>query len=505
MTTNYKHLLWALMALAVLSTATISIAHSAPRYTSSRFGSYWRNLAPVISGTPATAVAAGSTYSFTPVATDPEGNALTYTIRNRPAWATFSATSGQLRGTPQSANTGTYSNIVISVSDGRRTASLAPFSITVTAPPGTSPTPTNSAPTITGTPPTTARQGAQYVFQPTAADANTDPLTFAIANRPAWATFNVNTGALLGTPGPSAVGTYGNIVISVSDGKASASLPAFGIAVTAANTPPTITGTPPTTATAGTQYAFTPTANDANGDALTFSITNRPAWATFSTSTGRLQGTPTAANTGNFSNIGISVSDGQASTPLPAFTITVGALNTAPTISGTPATSVMQGTQYTFQPTANDADGEALTFSIVNKPVWATFSTSTGRLQGTPGAGNVGTTSGIIIAVSDGKASKALPAFNLAVQATASGSVTLIWQPPTQNEDGSALTNLAGFKVYWGTSLGAYPNSVTLNNPGLASYVVDNLVPGTYFFVMTSVNSAGTESQRSNAASKTIL
>jgi hypothetical protein len=126
-------------------------------------------------------------------------------------------------------------------------------------------------------------------------------------------------------------------------------------------------------------------------------------------------------------------------------------------------------------------------------------------LQGTPGAGNVGTTSGIIIAVSDGKASKALPAFNLAVQATASGSVTLIWQPPTQNEDGAALTNLAGFKVYWGTSLGAYPNSVTLNNPGLASYVVDNLVPGTYFFVMTSVNSAGTESQRSNAASKTIL
>ncbi len=199
------------------------------------------------------------------------------------------------------------------------------------------------------------------------------------------------------------------------------------------------------------------------------------------------------------------MSDGQNSAQLPSFAITVGAAsNTAPTISGTPPAAVIQGTQYAFQPTATDVNGDVLTFSIVNKPAWASFTTSTGRLQGTPGAGDVGTTSGIVIAVTDGKASTALAAFTITVQATAGGSATLSWQPPTQNTDGSALTNLAGFKVYWGTSQGAYPNSVTLNNPGLASYVVGNLVPGTYFFVVTSLNASGSESARSNPASKTI-
>jgi hypothetical protein len=370
----------------------------------------------------------------------------------------------------------------------------------VTAPPAT-----NIAPTISGAPPTTSTVGTQYVFQPTAADANGDPLTFAIANRPAWATFNASTGALSGTPTSTSVGTFGTIVISVSDGTLSASLPAFAITVGSANTPPAITGTPATTVTVGTQYAFTPGASDANGDTLTFSIVNKPTWAAFTASTGRLQGTPVAANVGTFANIVISVNDGQSSTQLPAFTITVSpAPNTAPTISGAPPTSVMQGTQYAFQPTANDADGDVLTFSIANKPAWATFTTSTGRVQGTPGPADVGTTSSIVITVTDGKASAALAAFNIAVQATAAGSATLSWQPPTQNADGSALTTLAGYKVYWGTSQGTYPNSVTLNNPGLATYVVGNLVSGTYFFVVTSFNTAGAESARSNSASKVI-
>ena len=457
---------------------------------------------PVISGTPAGSVVAGGTYSFLPTASDPEGKVLTFTIRNRPVWATFSSVTGRLLGTPQTANVGTYSDIVIAASDGRKTASLAPFSIVVTAPPSSAPT--NSVPTISGTPSTSVRASTSYVFQPTAADADGDPLAFTIANRPTWANFSTTSGALLGTPGATSVGTYSNIVISVSDGKASKALPAFAITVNPSNTAPTISGTPPTAATVGQAYSFTPTARDVDGNTLTFSITNRPSWATFSTTSGRLQGTP--ASVGTSGNIVISVSDGQASAQLPAFSINVGAAaNTAPRISGTPATSVLQDTSYTFQPTATDVDNNALTFSIVNKPTWATFSPSTGRLQGTPSAANVGsTTSGIIIAVSDGTAATALPAFSITVLATATGSATLSWQPPTQNQDGSPLTNLAGFRVYWGTSPGTYPNSVLLSNPGLTTYVVGNLVAGTHYFTMTAVNASGIESAKATPASKTI-
>ncbi len=456
------------------------------------------NTPPTISGTPPTSATAGTAYTFTPAASDANGDTLTFSITNKPSWATFSSSTGRLQGTPASGDVGTDANIVIGVSDGQDSAQLSTFAITVSAAP-------NHAPTISGTPSTTATQGTAYSFQASAADADSDPLTFSITNRPTWATFNVNTGVLQGTPGASNAGTFSNIVISVSDGKASASLAAFSITVAGSNTPPTISGTPPSTGTVGTQYTFTPTAADANGDTLTFSITNKPSWATFTTSTGRLQGTPASGNTGAFAGIVISVSDGQASAQLPAFTITVSAPpNRAPTISGTAPTAVMQGTAYTFTPTASDPDGDALSFSITNKPSWATFNTSTGRLQGTPTAGDVGTTTGVVIGVSDGTLSASLAAFNVTVQAVATGSATLSWTPPTQNTDGSPLMDLAGYKVYWGTSQGNYPNSVTLNNPGLTTYMVDNLVPGTYFFVASAFNTGGTESSLSGVASKTI-
>jgi len=459
------------------------------------------NSPPTISGAPMTSVAAGTAYSFVPTADDPDDNPLTFSIAGKPAWATFNMQTGALTGTPPTGTTGNFPGIIISVSDGSASAALPAFAINVTAPT------TNRPPTISGTPATNAKQGTAYAFQPTAADADNDPLTFTIANRPAWATFNGSTGRLSGTPGATNIRTYSNIVISVSDGKASASLPAFAIVVASSNTPPTISGTPPTTATVGTQYTFTPTANDVDaGSTLTFNIANKPVWATFNTANGQLQGTPTA--TGTFANVTISVSDGQDAAQLAPFTIIVSpGANHAPTISGTPATSVMQSSAYAFTPTASDADsGDTLTFTIVNKPSWAQFNTTTGALTGTPSAANVGTTTGIVISVSDGKVSTptALAAFNIAVVATATGSATLTWNPPTTNTDGSALTDLTGYKIYWGTTQGSYPNSVTVNSPGISSYVVTNLVASTYFFVVTSLSASGGESAYSAPASKTI-
>src|SRR4030095_2627378 len=105
-------------------------------------------------------------------------------------------------------------------------------------------------------------------------------------------TFSPTTGRLSGTPTSTQVGTYSNIVISVSDGTASPSLAAFSVAVPAVpNRAPTITGQPTATVTAGQAYSFTPAASDADGDVLTFSIQNRPVWATFSPPPGGLAAT----------------------------------------------------------------------------------------------------------------------------------------------------------------------------------------------------------------------
>jgi hypothetical protein len=178
--------------------------------------------------------------------------------------------------------------------------------------------------------------------------------------------------------------------------------------------------------------------------------------------------------------------------------------NSAPTIAAVPAATVKAGTAYSYTPTASDADGDALTFSATGLPSWATFNTSTGTLSGTPGQGDVGSTYSITISVTDGHSTTSA---NLAVTvvATATGSATLTWTPPTQNTDGSQLTDLAGYRVYWGTTQGNYPNSVTLSNAGLSTYVVDQLTPATWYFVVTALNSQGAESQFSNMASKLVL
>ncbi len=269
---------------------------------------------------------------------------------------------------------------------------------------------------------------------------------------------------------------------------------------------PTISGRPPAQVNANSQYSFTPTANDPDGDNLTFSVSGLPSWASFSTSTGRLSGTPSTNDAGSYTNIIISVTDGQASANLSAFSITVvvTSSNSGPTISGNPPAQVNANSQYNFTPTASDPDGDNLTFSVSGLPGWASFDTSNGRISGTPGDADVGTYSGIAITVSDGSASATLGPFSITVNSISLGSVTLSWTPPTQNEDGTQLTDLAGYWIYWGTTPGSYPDSVKIDNPGLTSYVVENLVPGTYEFVATSFNASGIESVYSNPATKVV-
>lgn len=484
---------WSLF-VAMLVLVVSPHAQAAYRYT---------NLPPTISGTSPLDVVVGQTYSFTPTASDPEGRTLVFSIYGLPQWAKFDRYTGRLTGVPGSANVGTSGKIVIAVSDKKTMAYLPEFRITVRTATTSATTTTNAAPQISGSPSGTGTVGVAYSFQPTASDANGDALTFRIANQPAWATFNTATGLLSGTP--TVAGTYSSISISVSDGTTSTALAAFSIVVAAPvtqNTAPTISGTPTTTVVAGTAYAFQPVANDADGNTLGFSIANKPAWASFSTTTGRLSGTPTTAAT--HAGITISVSDGTASTSLPAFTLNVTApANLAPVISGTPVTSISAGGSYSFTPVASDPDGNALTFSIANKPGWASFNTANGQLTGVPTLADVGTYSGISITVTDGIAGATLGSFAITVSQVSVGSATLSWIPPSQNTDGTALTNLSGFRIYYGTSAGALTQTISINNASVSTYIVDNLSAATWYFAVKAVAN-GVESDLSNVASKVV-
>lgn len=272
--------------------------------------------------------------------------------------------------------------------------------------------------------------------------------------------------------------------------------------------PPSIWGDPEQSVLVGSQYVFIPDADDADGDVLTFEIANQPGWADFDEFSGQLHGIPAADHVGTAENIVISVTDDTSVVSLPNFSITVNPVeappsggdddedppSSPPTISGQPNDSVVVGTAYSFQPTASDPDNDTLSFSIVNKPVWAGFDTVTGRLEGTPDSGDVGTTEGIELSVTDGSAIDSLDPFAITVVAAGPVSYTVEWAAPTLNDDGTPLTDLAGYRIFYGTVSGGYNQEIAINSPGVTSYQIENLAPGTYFLVMTSINSAGVES-----------
>ena len=159
---------------------------------------------------------------------------------------------------------------------------------------------------------------------------------------------------------------------------------------------------------------------------------------------------------------------------------------------------------YEFVPTASDADGDTLTFDVQSKPNWANFDLSTGRLYGQPTLADVGEYTDIVVSVSDSTSSISLPAFTVSVTATALDTVTLSWTAPTQNSDGSALTDLAGYKIYYRKNSGSYDQAVRLDNPSITTFVVEQLSPATYYFAATAFNSTGVESSFSTEVVRTV-
>lgn len=178
--------------------------------------------------------------------------------------------------------------------------------------------------------------------------------------------------------------------------------------------------------------------------------------------------------------------------------------NDAPKVTGTAGSTAVVGQAYSFQPSATDADGDRLSYTVSNLPSWASFDNETGRISGTPTAQQVGAYANITITVSDGTANTTLAPFSISVSEVGSGSATLSWMPPTENTNGSTLNDLSGYEVRYGRSAEELDQTVSLDNPSINRYVVENLSSGTWYFAVVAINTAGETSQLSNTASKTF-
>ncbi|MCW5632879.1 MAG: putative Ig domain-containing protein [Rubrivivax sp.] len=266
------------------------------------------NSPPTITTPAAQSTVQGTAATLAISASDPNGDALTYSATGLPAGLAISATTGVISGTPTTVGT---SAVTVTVNDGRGGMASATFTWNVTAP-------ANTPPTITTPATQTTAQGTAVSLAITASDANGDALTFSATGLPTGLAIGGTTGVISGTA--TTTGTY-TPTVTVNDGRGGTANATFTWNVMPpANTPPTIVTPAAQSSVRGTAVTLAISASDANGDPLSYGATGLPAGLTISATTGVISGTPSTAATYNPT---VTVNDGRGGTASATFTWTI--------------------------------------------------------------------------------------------------------------------------------------------------------------------------------------
>lgn len=274
---------------------------------------------------------------------------------NGSASVSGSNTSASINYTPTAEYFGSDS-FIVAVTDGEFTTTTT-VNVTITS--------VNDLPTITGTPATSVKVGNLYSFAPTTTDTDANPsLSCTITNKPAWASFNSTTGVLTGTPTADDVGTNSNIIISVTDGTDTVSLTSFNISVIAINSAP-VASNASVSVDEDTSLSITPSVQDAEGDTLSYSITQPPTNGQLSQSGSIWLYQPDSDYSGNDS-FSFTASDGELASQTAIVSISIKSINDKP-VAVTDMLSMpsTQSNVYLLDLIANDIDIDGDELSII--------------------------------------------------------------------------------------------------------------------------------------------
>jgi len=354
----------------------------------------------------------------------------------------------------------------------------------------------NSAPVISGSPDTIIANGSQYTFTPIAYDADGDSLSFSISNKPGWASFNTSTGTLKGIPGASDAGTTSNIVISVSDGKASAKLSPFNITVT--NDNPPVAGDDNVVTdedTAITINTLLSNDTDPDGDALTIkSITQPTNGVLLLVNNNTVSYTPSPDFNGSDS-FTYTIDDGLGGTDTATVYITVNSINDIPVAAPDNATTMID-TSISINVLGNDTGMGDLPIivSIQGNPSNGVVAINpNGTITYTPNPLFHGLDS-FSYQISDANNDVAVASVYISVECptaclAAEKTINLSWDP-------SPDPDITGYYLYHGTSKGNYVDKIYVG-PGVTFDFV-TILAGDHYFAVTAINSSGNESGYSN-------
>jgi hypothetical protein len=162
-------------------------------------------------------------------------------------------------------------------------------------------------------------------------------------------------------------------------------------------------------------------------------------------------------------------------------------------ISVTPANpSVPVGVTKQFTASGTYSDGTS--HDITTQVTWSSSNTSVATVNSSGLATAVGAGTATITATSGSISG------NTTLTVTPAGTISLAWDPPTTNADGSPLTDLAGYKIYYGTAFGTYDHSIDVGN--VTTYTLTGLAQGqTYYIAVIAYDTSNNQSGFSNEAS----
>nr|WP_242054671.1 putative Ig domain-containing protein [Nostoc sp. FACHB-190] len=350
------------------------------------------NSPPTFLSQPTTTAMAGQKFRYKPIASDPDGDPVSYSLKVGPDGMVIDPTTGLISWVPTANDLGLH-DVILSVADGRGEQTLQSFQIKVD--------PFNSLPVFLsgpgyGLPTEPIAVGQTYSYQPRTQDPDGDTITYSLTAAPSNAHINPQTGLLTWIPTDSQIGQQ-LFAITINDGRGGKTTQSFEIQVLdAQNAPlnqnPVISSNPRTEIALGQSYFYAVQVADPNGDPLSMSLENAPAGMTIDSS-GRIFWQPQASQLGS-QHVKLNVSDGRGGIATQSFDINVVSaafyVNNAPTITSAPNLITNLDRAYEYNLAGSDPDGDLLFWSLDNAPTGMVIDAQTGLLRWQPTTNQVG-------------------------------------------------------------------------------------------------------------------
>jgi hypothetical protein len=355
------------------------------------------NDGPVITSTPVSSATENQSYIYNATATDPDPNdVLSWKLVKGPQGATMDTKTGKLTWKPTDQDAGKDVDFVIEVCDSAGDCDTQTWKVTVTN--------VNDAPKITSTPNNYATEGRLYGYSPTFTDSdNNDTHTWRLLKGPKGTKIDAKTGEIEWTPGTGDAGKTFDFEIEICDKDRDCDTQKWTVTVRNTNDGPTITSKAPTSAEEGKAYSYSPTATDPDpNDVLTWRGKELPPGAKMDTKTGKITWTPKKEDADKTFDFEIEVCDKAGLCDTQKWQITVGNINDAPVISGTPGDKAYVGRKYSYQPKVTDADpNDTHSWGFKKAPAGAVIDRKTGEITWTAVSGDTGNTYDITVEVCD--------------------------------------------------------------------------------------------------------